>query len=376
MNQERQPRYGIDPYLDWIKKEGLPVADDYAIDLFAVDTAPWARANVNAAAVHLKGRGDFASMLLFDIAPAHSTAPRHHLYEEVYYVLDGHGSTQVDLGDGRTQAFEWGPSSLFVVPLNMTYRIFNASGRNRALLVSTTNLPLIMNTFHDERFIFGCDFEFNDRLGKDKYFAGAGELFLVRPGNDMWETNFVPDLRTLTLKKWGERGAGANINVVFPDSILHTHISEIPVGTYKKAHRHHPGFHVMSITGEGYSLLWFEGDNDFLRIDWKHGVVFPPADRQFHQHFNTGGYPARYLATGLGSVRFPFTTSQRRSSVGLRPGEKGADWTSTREGGDQIDYEDQDPRIERIWIEEHSKKSIADDIKRFRPDATSAPADP
>lgn len=33
------PRYGIDPYLDWVNAEGMPVVEgDYAIDLFAVET--------------------------------------------------------------------------------------------------------------------------------------------------------------------------------------------------------------------------------------------------------------------------------------------------------------------------------------------------
>ena len=27
-------RYGIDPYLDWVKKEGLIVTEDYGVDLF------------------------------------------------------------------------------------------------------------------------------------------------------------------------------------------------------------------------------------------------------------------------------------------------------------------------------------------------------
>ena len=52
---------------------------------------PWARYGCNAAAVHLKGRGDFGNMFVYDIAPGKSTSPQRHLYEEVIYVLEGTG---------------------------------------------------------------------------------------------------------------------------------------------------------------------------------------------------------------------------------------------------------------------------------------------
>jgi len=37
MSEQAAPRYGIDPYLDWVEKEGIPVTEDYGIDLFKVD---------------------------------------------------------------------------------------------------------------------------------------------------------------------------------------------------------------------------------------------------------------------------------------------------------------------------------------------------
>jgi quercetin dioxygenase-like cupin family protein len=368
MTTQTQPRYGIDPYLEWVDKEGLAVAEDYGIDLFEVQTADWPRYDVKAAAVHLKGRGDFANMFLFDIAPGRSTAPQRHLYEEVIYVLEGTGSTQIEFNDGRKRSFEWGPRSLFAIPLNARHRHFNGSGRDRALIVSTTDLPLVMNTFHNEDFIFDTNFDFSDRAGKKEYYSGEGDLITVRPGNHMWETNFVPDLSSIELKSWGDRGAGGtNIMFVLADGTMHAHISEMPVGTYKKGHRHGPGFHVMCVTGHGYSLLWFNDGEDFRRIDWRHGVVFPPADRQFHQHFNASSHPARYLATGVGGLRYPLTMPQRRSLLGVKPGEKGAVSTSLKEGGDQIEYEDQDPRIHQIWLEEMRKNGVEPKMQKFFP---------
>ena len=361
-----QNKYGIDVYLDWVKKEGLPITEDYGVDLFKVPTADWARYACKGAVVHLKGRCDFSNMFLFDIAPGGSTAPMKHLYEDVSYVLEGHGSTQVEFADGRKHTFEWGPKSLFAIPLNARHRHFNGSGRERGLLVSTTDLPLIMNIFHNEKFIFNSDFDFLERAGKEKYYTGDGDLITVRPGNHMWETNFVPNLARIELKAWGNRGAGGtNIMFVLADGNMHAHISEMPVGTYKKGHRHGPGFHVMCTTGHGYSLLWFAGDQDFLRIDWKHGVVFPPADQQFHQLFNTSKEPARYLATGVGGLRYPLTRAKRRSLMGLSPDEKGAVSTSIKEGGDQVEYEDQDPRIHRLWLSEMEKNGVTPKMDMF-----------
>jgi mannose-6-phosphate isomerase-like protein (cupin superfamily) len=156
MNQQAKidtakPRYGVDAYLDWVDKEGLPVTEDFGIDLYAVQTAPWARYGVKGAAVHLKGRGDFANMFVLDIPPGGATSPQRHLYEDVYYVLEGSGSTQIEFADGKKRSFEWGPRSLFAIPLNAKHRHFNASGRERALLATTTDLPLVMNTFHNGR---------------------------------------------------------------------------------------------------------------------------------------------------------------------------------------------------------------------------------
>lgn len=350
MDNTNTPRVMIDSYLEWVKKEGIPVTEDFGVDLFKVETKPWPRFDANGAAVHLKGRGDFISMFLLDIPPSAATSPQRHVYEEVVYVLSGRGSTTIEVADGRKHMFEWGPMSMFAIPLNAKYRHFNGSGTEPARLVSTTSMPAVMNMFHNEDFIFNNNWQFDERIGDSKYFSGEGDFIPVRPGNHMWETNFVPDLSAIELKPWGDRGAGgANIMFILADGTIHAHISEMPVGTYKKAHRHGADFHVMCVTGSGYSLLWYEGEQDFHRVDWKHGTVFAPPDQMFHQHFNTSAIPARYLATAYGSLRYPFTESKRKSLFG------GVS-TSLKQGGDQIEYADQSPRIQQLY-EEATKKA-------------------
>ncbi len=351
MDKPDAPKILRNPYLEWVAKENLPVVEDFGVDLFNVETRPWPRLGGRGAAIHLKGRGDFCNMFLLDIPAGGATAPQRHLYEEVVYVLAGRGSTTIEAGDGYTHTFEWGPNSLFAVPLNTGHRHFNGSGAERALLVSTTTLPLVLNLFHNEAFVFGNDWEFAERIGKPGYFLGEGDATSVGQ-NHLWETNFLPDVAAIKLEDYSARGEGSrNLKLLLADGTMHAHISEMPVGTYKKAHRHRAGVHVICITGHGYTLLWYERDQDFHRVDWRYGTVYVPPDQMFHQHFNLSATPSRYLAIGLGSNRYPFTEGARKTKTG-------GSTTSVKQGGDQIEYEDQSPRIHRLYQEEMKQTGV------------------
>jgi len=354
-----QARYLIDTYLDFIAAEGLPVVESFGIDLLGVETQPWARmGSVNGSYVHTSGRGDFLNMYVLDLPPARSTDQQKHLYEEVIYVLDGRGSTTIDAADGSRHSFEWGPKSLFALPLNARYQHFNTSGQRTARLAGVTNLPMVLNAFHNEDFIFNNPFVFPERSGDEKHFKGDGTFLPTRPGRHMWETNFVPDLSNFKLMEWKERGAGgSNIMFVLANGTMHAHMSEMPVGTYKKAHRHGPDFHVFAVTGHGYSIYWYEGDPSFERFDWQHGAVFAPADRMFHQHFNTSPEPARYLAVAFGGLRYPFAEDKRKTFLGMD--------VSIKDGGRQVEYEDQDPRIHHMYEAELAKSGIAPRMNQF-----------
>jgi cupin superfamily acireductone dioxygenase involved in methionine salvage len=341
----------LDPYGAWAAKQGVPIVEDFGVDLLSVATSTWPRFGCEGTIVHLKGRGDFVSIFVLALPPAGGTEPQQHLFEEVVYVLAGHGNTLVETHDGRRHSFEWGPKSLFALPLNCRYQHFNGSGHEPARLAATTNLPIMMNLFHNHDFIFDNGFRFPDREGEARHFTGEGEFIPVRPGRHMWETNFIPDLAAFELKTWEQRGAGSsNMKFILADGTMHAHSSEMAVGTYKKAHRHGADFHVYAATGHGYSLLWYEGDEDFVRVDWRHGVVFAPPDMMYHQHFNTAPHPSRYLAIALGSLRYPFTTEKRNLFMGVD--------VNVRDGGRQIEYEDQDPRIHEIYLAELAKNQV------------------
>ncbi len=356
---DRDKKFLLEPYNDWSAAEGPPVHEDFAINAITAETGHWPRFDCKGAFLHLHGRGDYCAAYTLDIAPGKHTAPLRHLYEPLFYGLEGHGSTIIDLPNGKRHSFEWGPKSLFAIPLNTPYQIFNGSGTERALVACTHDLPFTMNFYHDERFIFENDFVFEQRLGDPKHYEGDGDFTPIKPGRHMWVTTYVPDLTNFELHTWVERGAGgANIVFVLADGTMHAHASEIPVARYKKGHRHGAGVHIWAVTGSGYSLLWYEGDQDFLDVPWAHGWLYAPAEQQFHQHFNTSHSPARYLAISLGNRRYPLLKHKRDGIAGETD-------ASIKDGGRQVEYEDQDPRIHDIWLDEIAKNGIKSDMAEY-----------
>lgn len=345
------PPFLADPYRDFTAREGIPEYEDFGFDLLALDLAPWARMGARGAFAHCHGRGDFADMYVCEIAPGGKTAPQRHLYEAIVYVLAGRGSTTIEAPEGK-RTFEWHEGSLFALPLNARYQHFNGSGAAPARFAAVTDLPLMMNVFRSESFIFENDRVFPERFGDARYNQGDGTFIPRVPGRHMWETNFVPDLRSLELQAWDKRGGGSR-NIVFAlaDGTMHAHVSEMPVGTYKKGHRHGADFHVFTVKGTGYSLYWYEGDAEMRRFDWKFGTVFTPTDMLFHQHFNTSAEPARYLAIAFGGMRYPTLADKRKTFTGMD--------VSLKDGGRQIEYEDEDPRIRALYESELRRSGVA-----------------
>lgn len=337
----------IDGYQAWAEGEGIPIVEDRAVDLLAVETKPWARFGVGGAFVHTHSRGDFCCLYLRDLPPGGSTLPQHHLYEEVVFVVEGTGSTVVEGRSGTKRSFEWGPGSLFCLPLNATYRFFNASGRRRARLAAVADLPMVMKQFRNADFVFATPYEFTERWGEERYYRGDGTFIPTREMRNMWEANLIPDLRTFDrLTDSPNRGAGSrNIQFVLGETTMAAHVSEVGAGNYKKAHVHGAGAHIIQLSDGGYSLYWHEGDPALRRVDWKFGMLHSPGDDEWHQHFNVADGGGRYLAIGYGGYRYPFTQANRRNIL----------HHYEIKSRMQIEYEDEDPRIRRIFDEERRK---------------------
>ena len=353
--------YMRDPYREFLAREGIPIVEEYSVDCVNMPLEPWPRMGGLGAYVHLAGRGEFLSTYVSEIPPGGQLNVEQHLYDESIYVVKGRGATSIELPNGARHTFEWQEGSSIGIPLNAKHQHFNGSGSEPARFAAVTDLPVILNIFHNESFIFDNPYQFPERTGEASYFTGEGKFREVKAGQHMWETNLVPDLINFELPQWRERGAGGSmINFIFAESTLSAHISEFPPGTYKKAHRHDAGAHIFCVTGKGYSLLWLEGQDptDTVRVDWWPGVLFAPPDGPtYHQHFNIAEGQSRYYVLGFGSRRYP-VFDKRKAVV------QAADM-DIKKGGIQVEYHDEDHRILELYERECEKNGVASTMRDF-----------
>lgn len=360
----------VNPYEEWLKKEGIPVYRDYAVqDLRALPLGSWKRLGVRGAYVDLKGGEGVNDGYVCEIQPGGSTTPQRYLFEEIIYVLSGEGETAIWNPGGARQTVKWQAGSVLGPPLNAWRQHFNR-GAVPARFLSMTNAPVVIDLFHNADFIFNNDFVFRDRYSGQPDFFGTGPDKLrhkdttredseIARGVHTWESGLVPNARTIGLAQVKERGEGnSRIELQLAENSMQAHISEFEVGTYKKAHRHGPGSYVTMLNGRGYTLMWkdalkYSESKTQVRIDWTEGSLFVPPDGWFHQHFNAGGEPARYLAATWGGDGKWFMRSLGGGGRTHRLGK-----TSTRLGGNLIEYEDEDPVIRDLFAAELKKSGV------------------
>jgi mannose-6-phosphate isomerase-like protein (cupin superfamily) len=345
VSEPKRESYGPTAYEKWQQTEGIPVIKGYHVeDVKTLPLGPWKRKGGSGAFLNLSRSERVNDTYICEIPPGGDLKPQRHLFEEMIYVVSGRGATSIWNEGEPKQTFEWQAGSLFSPPLNTWHQHFNGQGDKPVRYVAMTCAPQVINLFNTLDFVFNNNYVFHDRFkSEEDYFSSQGKM-----GPELlWESNFIPDVPGIKLMSWGVKGAGMHaIFFHLSNNNSFAHISEWPVGTYQKAHRHGPGAQIIIVKGKGYSLMWPEGQPK-VKIDWHEGSIFSPPDRWFHQHFNAGSGPTRFIAMHFGGGKR------------FRTGEKWRGVESTKTGGDQIEYEDEDPEIRQQYERELAKEGLA-----------------
>jgi quercetin dioxygenase-like cupin family protein len=345
----------------FVKREGVPVIRGLWVeDVMNLPLAPWQRLGGFGAYINLTGSGINTSYIAIDayvaeVAPAESLKPERHVFEEIIYVLKGKGTTVVWSADGKEQRFDWREGALFAIPLNARHQIVNQDKSNPARIFACTFAPTMINLLHNEQFIFANSFDFTDRYaGEDNYFNGAGTFIDKR----LLDVNFVEDIRGLNADGAVSESNSDDVSLLYVEmgcNTMSVHRMEFPVGTYAPAHRHEPGAHILILSGQGYSLHWLDDKEEPLRIDWKAGSVFAPPEQWYHQHFNSGPTPAKYIAFKPRGRKFR-TKGKFMNNV------------SQRQGGTLIEYADENPDIRALYERECARNGVTVNMRPVEAD--------
>jgi len=349
-NKNYEVWHPIPRYDRWLETLDIPVYREYFVeDLRTLRLGPWQERECNAAIVVFAGQEGVSEARVSEIPPGATLPAFKFTLDEYVYVLEGRGLTTVWTEEGsRRKTFEWQKHSFFVLPRGYQHRLSNAQGSQPARLLHFNCLPLVMAVVPNPQFFFNNP---SIRPDRDIFDTEDEELFseakLVDEGGKReayWVGNFFPDLKAWDkLRPQRGRGGASVATLMFPGTGVRVGLPTMPVGTYKKAHRHGAGIVIVIPGGEGMSVMWPEGGEKQF-FPWHEGSAFVPPSHWYHQHFNLGPVPGRYIAI------FP---PRHQLFGGTRGEAKFQD-----DPHPQIEYTEEDPAVRRRFGEELRKRRI------------------
>jgi mannose-6-phosphate isomerase-like protein (cupin superfamily) len=347
-------------YEQFCNGEGIPVHRGLMgiDDVRRLELASWKRTGGRGAFIDLDGTGGVLGLYLAEVPAGRSLIAERHLYEEVFYVVEGRGTTEtwIDGQETNPHLFEWQRNSVFAVPLNAWHQLTNP-GESPALLLVATNAPPVFELFRDLDFVFDTPYHFTARYRPDDptYFEASDDVGTDDvTGRALKSAAILPDVVNCELPFDGQRGSGhRRFGLELAGNVFKGFIAQYPPGRYSKTHAHESGPVLVCLDGGGYTLSWpkeagttpwLSGKGELVRRqDYGPGGIVsaaPGGADWFHGHYGTsarglrvmaflGGFPQRVM----GAPGDPVVSMNR----------------NVNEGGQTIEYRDEDPEIVRIF---------------------------
>ena len=212
---DREFRSPNRPYDLFMEQEGIPIYREIGYrDVRDLELGDWKRTGARGAYVQLLGTEGLWGMYVLEIPAGVELAVERHIYEEIVYVVEGRGITEVwGSSDSSPQSFEWQPGSQFGIPLNAPHRFVNSS-RERAILIAGTTAPPVINLFDNSDFVFQNKFTFDERFNESRDYFEYDDLLVPDPvrRRALSTSNFIPDIVNLDLPPDNQRGPGYATN--------------------------------------------------------------------------------------------------------------------------------------------------------------------
>ncbi len=351
------------PYDLFMEGEGIPIYRGVGLTRVQdLPMQPWPRMGGRGTFIQLYGTEGIWGCYVVEIPPAGALSAERHMYEEIFFVVEGRGAVEIWTSDtSRREVMEWQPGSLFAIPLNTEHRLMNATSSGPAVLLAGTTAPMVFNLFANPDFVFHTPYVFTDRYDGSEDFLRPKPLeYEPDPfrGLAMVEASIIPDAVHMPLPLDNRRSPGfRRLEPHLAKNVFYQWVGQHESGRYSKAHAHESAAVLICLAGKGYTYAWPRdigtrpwetGQADkVIRQDYEPvGMVSaaPMGGQWFHQHFGIAKEPLRLMAWfgpfGRGTGREPG-----------RPGEQVLDKNALdlNEGGSSIPYADEDPFIRREY---------------------------
>jgi len=344
-------------YDEFMDAQEIPIVRNIAVPRVRdLPLAPWARMGGRGCFIQLFGTEGAWGSYVVEIPGAGALNEERHLYEEIYLVLDGRGTTEIwNDGQERPEIFEWQKGSLFSIPMNAHHRLVNSSAQP-ALLLAGTSAPNMMNLIRNEDAIFNSAVALRNRYhaGHNAFEARDGLQEDEARGLAMCKTNIIPDVFATELYLDNRRTPGyRRVEPKMAENVFYQYIGEFPAGRYSRGYSPGRAAAFICIGGSGYSYTWpldlgptpwQDGNDDqVMRLDYDDISMMsaaPMAGNWLHQHFSTGPDPLRLLAW--------YGPNNHRAQTAGVPGEAVIDEGMVeidKPGGTSIPYWMEDPHV-------------------------------
>ena len=372
------------PYDRYMLEQEIPIHRDIGVHKIQnLPMKPWKRLGGSGTFIQLYGTDGLWGMYVVTVPSASALNTERHMYEEIYYVVEGRGSTEVwEEGSTKKLSFEWGPGSLFGIPMNTYHRVINATS-SPAMLLAATTAPNIINLLRDQDAVFNSPYNFKTRFdSEDEYFRPSEDVYAdpVR-GLAMRKTSLIPDIVNCELPLDNRRAFGwRRIEPHMANSNFYMKIGEYLTGQYSKAHKHDSGAILVCIKGKGYSYTWPDRlgthpweaglGEEVKRQDYEPvGMISaaPMSGDWFHQHFGTHPDGLRLLIFD-GPYGPGFRTGRR---MGEEASDRGA--INIEDGGNAINYAYEDPQVRETYERELAKEGVKSRMEDWMYDPNTKP---
>lgn len=370
------------PYDTFMEEEGIPVFRGLGIkNVRDLPLKPWRRLGGQGSYIQLFGTETKWGCYVVEVPAAGTLNPEKHMFEKIYMVIEGRGSTEVWVdGTDKKHVFEWQKGSIFSIPMNAWHRVVNATN-SPALLQAGTTAPVVLNALQSVDAVFQNPFVFNDRFSAAEDFYQAKTEVEADPvrGLAMRRTNLVTDAINCDLPLDNRRSPGyRRIEPLMTNNNFYFWIGQHVNGRYSKAHAHTSAAILCCLKGKGYTYTWPEhlgptpwqdGHGDQVqRLDYEPGgmvTAAPGGARWYHQHFSVSSDDFR-LSAWFG----PHNPGRDPGP----PGQKHSDYTARdlHEGGTAIPYWMEDPFLRKEYEAELKAAGVE---SRMKPELFERPDD-